>query len=103
MTISGDACLRHVELYTSIPNNTTTIYDMYGHQVSDLTTPGDNLRWKRLKDTQQWHTIDDELINISRFHRISCTSSLATSGQPKVLSKPLLISTFIVILFAFFQ
>ena len=102
MTISGDACLRHVELYTSIPNNT----NMYGHQVHSVTpdlTTSDNLRWKRVKDKQQWNTIDDELINISSFHRISCTASLTLSSNANVLSKSLLISTFIIILFASFH
>ena len=101
MTISGEAYLRHVELYTSIQNNTIT--NMYGHQVQlkpDLTT-SDNLRWKRVMNQQNWNTIDDELINISSFHRISCTSALASSGPANVLSKPLLISNFIVILFCF--
>ena len=82
MTISGEAYLRHVELYTSIQNN--TISNMYGHQVQlkpDLTT-SDNLRWKRVMNVQNRNTIDDE------------------SGQVNVSSKPLLISTFIVILYA---
>ena len=100
MTISGEAYLRHVELYTSIQNNTIT--NMYGHQVHSVTpdlTTSDNLIRKRVKDKQQWNTIDDELINISSFHRISCTSALASSGQANVSSKPLLISTFTVIVF----
>ena len=84
LTISGEACLRHVEVYTSISNNT----NMYGHQVlADLTTSGD-LRWKRVMENQQWNTIDDELINISRFHRVSCARRLNTqAGQANALSK----------------
>ena len=97
MTISREAFLQHVELFTSIPNDT----DEYGQQVhADLTRP-DHLRWKKVM--AQSDTINDELINISSFHRISCTSSLTLSGNANVLSKSLLISTFIIILFASFH
>ena len=85
MTISREAFLQHVELFTSIPNDT----DEYGQQVhADLTRP-DHLRWKKVM--AQSDTINDELINISSFHRISCKSSLSIETMD-ALCKPLLIA-----------